>query len=135
MNDSFTFKDKCQLVLYLIDKADDYWKRLFYSTITIIVALLGDAYTKINSWFVASLLGIMFITYTISNLVDHKRVYSFLNLAIEEIKKNGDKLHSAKLLKEISEAPYKRERTMCTISYIGVIVFVIAICIALKINV
>lgn len=135
MNDSFTFKDKCQLVLYLIDKVEEYWKRLFYSTITIIVALLGDAYTKINSWIVASILGLMFVTYTLSNLVDHRRVYNFLILSIEEIKKNGDKLHSAKLLKKISDAPYKKELTMCNISYIGVIICVIAICVALKLNI
>lgn len=135
MSDSFSFKDKCQLVLYLIDKIEDYWKRLFYSTITIVLALLGDVYTKVNSWFVASILGVMFITYTVSNLIDHRRVYEFLILSIEEVKMEGSKLNSVKLLKKISETPYKKELVMCYVSYIGVIVCVIALCIILKINV
>lgn len=134
MNDNFSFKDKCQLVLYLIDKIEDYWKRLFYSTMTIIGALFGGAYTKLNSLIIVSVIGVMFIFYTISNMLDHLRVYDFLILTIDEIKKDGEKLQSVKLLKRLSDTPYKNERLMCYVSYIGVMICVVVICILLKTN-
>lgn len=87
MDERLTFKDKCDLSLYLIDKLEEYWKRLFYSTMTIIGALLGGAYTKLLHLPIVAVIGFMFIAFTISNLIDHLRVYKFLQILIESVKK------------------------------------------------
>lgn len=65
MNDSYSFKDKCDLALYLIDKVEYYWKRLYLSTMTIVAALLGGAYTNLDSWIIIGVLGIMFFAFTL----------------------------------------------------------------------
>lgn len=130
MDERLTFKDKCDLSLYLIDKLEEYWKRLFYSTMTIIGALLGGAYTKLLHLPIVAVIGFMFIAFTISNLIDHLRVYKFLQILIESVKKKY-KLNIPELSKQLDKLPYHKEVYLCIGSYSFVTIGTIVITFAL----
>lgn len=132
MNDYLSFKDKCDVALYLIDKVEYYWKRLYFSTMTIVGALLAGAYTELDSWILLSVLGIMYFAFTISNLCDHLRVYNYLLLILKDIDKQNYKLKSSILAAKIKKLPYKTEIVLCKLSYIGVLVGMILIILSLK---
>ena len=132
MNDVYTFKDKCDLVLYLIDKAEYYWKRLYFSTMTIVAALLGGAYTNLDSWIIISVLGIMFGAFTMSNLFDHLRVYEYLLLTLKDVDKQNYKLNSPQLVAKIKNLPFRKEIILCKISYTGVLIGIVLIVLSLK---
>lgn len=132
MDDKLTFKDKCHLALYFIDKLEGYWKRLFYSTMTIIGALLGGAYTKLFYWPIIIIIGIMFIAFTLSNLSDHIRVYKFLMIVLDDIKSEKHKIRSMPLEEALMKLPYKIEIFLCKISYVSVSIGIILIALFLK---
>lgn len=132
MNDIYSFKDKCDLALYLIDKVEYYWKRLYLSTMTIVAALLGGAYTNLDSWIIIGVLGVMFFAFTISNLIDHLRVYDYLLLILKDIDKQNYKLKSPTLVDKIKKLPYRNEVILCKISYMAVLIGIVLMTLSLK---
>lgn len=132
MNDIYSFKDKCDLALYLIDKVEYYWKRLYLSTMTIVAALLGGAYTNLDSWIIIGVLGVMFFSFTISNLIDHLRVYDYLLLILKDIDKQNYKLKSPTLVDKIKKLPYRNEVILCKISYMAVLIGIVLMTLSLK---
>lgn len=132
MNDIYSFKDKCDLALYLIDKVEYYWKRLYLSTMTIVAALLGGAYTNLDSWIIIGVLGVMFFSFTILNLIDHLRVYDYLLLILKDIDKQNYKLKSPTLVDKIKKLPYRNEVILCKISYMAVLIGIVLMTLSLK---
>lgn len=132
MSDSLTFKYKCDLVLYLLDKLDDYWKRLYYSTMTIIGAILGGMYLKLNTIPIVIILGIMYLAFTISNLIDHLRVYKFLIILIKDIGRYPQKIDNDELVRAIRKLPYKFEISCCIVSYVSVVICISVLIVLLR---
>lgn len=132
MGEKFGFKEHCNLTLYLLDKLDDYWKRLYYSTMTIVGAILGGNYLKVDSWIIIVILTIMFISFSISNLFDHLRVYKFLLIVLRKLGRDKNKIENQELIKAVKKLPYSTEVTLCKISYCSVMAAIIVMVLALK---
>lgn len=132
MVQKFGFKEHCDLTLYLLDKLDDYWKRLYYSTMTIVGAILGGNYLKVDSWLVITILTVMFLAFSISNLFDHLRVYKFLLIVLRKLGKDKNKIENQELVKAVKKLPYSTEVVLCKISYFSVMGAIIVMVLVLK---
>lgn len=132
MAGTFGFKEHCDLFLYLLDKLDSYWKRLYYSTMTIVGALLGGNYLKVDSWLVITILTIMFLAFSVSNLFDHLRVYKFLLIVLKKLDKDKDKIDNEELVMSVRKLPYSKEVILCKISYLSVMTSIIVMVLVLK---
>ena len=105
---------------------------MYLSTMTIVAALLGGAYTNLDSWIIIGVLGVMFFSFTISNLIDHLRVYDYLLLILKDIDKQNYKLKSPTLVDKIKKLPYRNEVILCKISYMAVLIGIVLMTLSLK---
>ena len=122
-----SFKDKCKFLLYLNDKLDYYWSRLFYSTITIVAAILGSAYVNMVHVPVFVAVSIMFLIYTSSSLYDHVFTYRLFDIIRKELDENWHDFNSRNLVLLVRSLPVKGEIILCYCSYIGVAIVVISL--------
>ncbi len=114
------YSDKCQLVLYMINKVDYFWNRLYVSTSVVIGFILGHELLKLNPCIVI-LLFMIYVIYLGGNLWDHSRAYRFLILLLDEIKNSPDEFKGDVIMTEISKLPYKKEKYTCIAAYIAVL--------------
>jgi len=126
-DNKLSFKDKCKFLLYLNDKLDNYWSRLYYSTITIVVAILGSAYVNMVYIPVFVAVSIMFLIYSISCLYDHIFTYHIFDRVRKELDKDCKYYNSRNLTLLVRSIPIKGEIFLCYFSYIGVEIVIIAL--------
>lgn len=127
IDNKLSFKDKCKFLLYLNDKLDYYWSRLYYSTITIVAAVLGSAYVNMVYVPVFIVVSIMFLIYSISCLYDHIFTYRIFDCMRKELDKTCKYYNSRNLTLLVRSIPVKGEIVLCYCSYIGVAIVVIAL--------
>lgn len=116
-----SYKDKCDLVLYMIDKVDVFWNRLYVSTAVIIGFLIGGNLIKTNIALNILLLSGYFI-FLISNLIDHIRAYRYLIDLIKEIQTETDVFKYDGITRHLIKLPYKYEIYTCIAAYLGALV-------------
>ena len=63
------YNEKCQLVLYMIDKVDYFWNRLYVSTSVAIGFVLGHEILDLHLITIVLLL-LIYLIYLIGNLLD-----------------------------------------------------------------
>lgn len=127
IDNKLSFKDKCKFLLYLNDKLDYYWSRLYYSTITIVAAILGSAYVNMVYIPVFIVVSIMFLIYSISCLYDHIFTYRIFDRMRNELDKTCKDYNSRYLTLLVRSIPVKGEIFLCYCSYIGVAIVVISL--------
>lgn len=119
------YKDKCDLILYMINKVDTFWNRLYVSTAVIIGFLINGNLLKTSIITDLLLLGGYFI-FLAGNLLDHMRAYRYLVGLIKEIQKDGDELNND-IMYQLKKLPYKYELYTCVIAYVLVLLLNISL--------
>lgn len=114
------YSEKCNLVLYMIDKVDYFWNRLYVSTSVAIGFVLGHEILKLNKITIVLLL-LIYLIYLIGNLLDHLRAYNFLILLLKEIKDSPMEFIDNSVMIKLAKLPYKLERFSCIGAYVLVL--------------
>lgn len=116
------YKDKCQLVLYLIDKVDYYWKFFYISTATVLGCIICKN-LLVDTLFTKLLLEFIYVIFLSGNLFDHLRAYRFLRKLLKEIQEIQDdqkEFDNNEIFQSIAQLPYKYEYYSCIFAYVFV---------------
>lgn len=120
------YGEKCQLTLYMIDKVDYYWNRLYVSTSVVVGFVLGNEIFKLHP-MIPFLLLFIYLVYLGGNLSDHLRAYKFLILLLKEIKDSPEEFKDNTVMTKLSKLSYKIETYTCIGAYLlalGVVCFI-----------
>lgn len=115
------YKDKCNLMLYMINKVDFFWNRLYVSTAVVIAFVLNS--NLVNTQITIDILLLIgYVIFLLSNLFDHIRSYRYLiDLAKEIQLDNSGEFSNEWISKHLNRLPYKYEQYTCIMAYIGAI--------------
>lgn len=121
------FKDHIDIILSLVSKVDYFWNLFFISNLGIISWFFSKSNSLPVSYTIIA--SIIYFFFLLLNCIAHIRAYTFLNLAIEEMKLNLSNYNilSTNLKTSLNKLSYNNRIWITALAYLFILMITLTV--------